>query len=110
MNPTFGYERGETFLMRTDLPIGGHDGNTTITRVYPLIEGTSEVEIRFGSQQRAGGEILWAGDYRVFRPGIDRKIDLRTTGELHAYEIRVKGKNHFDLTGMDIEFSPAGTR
>jgi hypothetical protein len=110
MNPTFGYERGETFLMRTDIPLGGHEGNTTITRVYPLIEGTSEVEIRFGSQQHAGGEILWAGDYRVFRPGVDRKIDLRTTGELHAYEIRARGKDHFDLTGMDIEYAAAGTR
>jgi hypothetical protein len=110
MNPSFGYERGETFLMRTDIPIGGHEGNTTITRVYPMIEGTSDVEIRFGSQQHAGGEILWAGDYRVFKPGVDRKIDIRTTGELHAYEIRSRGKDHFDLTGMDIEYAVAGTR
>ena len=110
MNPTFGYVRSDTFLMRTDIPIGGHEGSTTITRVYPHIEGSSDVEIRFGSQQNAGGEILWAGDFRTFRPGRDRKIDVRTTGELHAYEIRASGTDYFNLTGMDIEYSPAGVR
>ena len=84
--------------------------STTITRVYPHIEGSSDVEIRFGSQQNAGGEILWAGDLRTFRPGRDRKIDVRTTGELHAYEIRASGTDYFNLTGMDIEYSPAGVR
>ena len=110
INPTFGYKRSDTFLMRTDMPIGGHEGNTTITRVYPYIDGSSDVEIRFGSQQNAGGEILWAGGYRKFTPGKDRKIDIRTTGELHAYEIRSTGTDFFDLTGMDIEYSMAGTR
>jgi hypothetical protein len=92
------------------MPIGGHEGTTTITRVYPHIDGSSEVEIRFGSQQNAGGEILWAGGYRKFTPGKDRKIDIRTTGELHAYEIRSTGTDFFDLTGMDIEYSMAGAR
>jgi hypothetical protein len=110
INPIFGYKRSDTFLLRTDIPIGGHEGNTTITRVYPYIDGSSDVEIRFGSQQNAGGEIRWAGGFRKFTPGKDRKIDVRTTGELHAYEIRSSGTDFFDLTGMDIEFSMAGSR
>lgn len=102
--------RTPTVITRQDLPIGGHEANTTITRIYPLVEGTAPLEIRVGSAQRAGGPIRWAGDFRTFVPGVDRKIDVRTTGETHAYEIRSKGGAFFDLTGMDIEFSPAGGR
>ena len=102
--------RKPTLLQRYDMPIGGHEGNTTITRVYPLIEGTAPVEIRMGSAQRAGGPIRWAGDFRVFTPGVDRKIDVRTTGETHAFEIRSTGRAFFDMTGMDIEFNMAGGR
>ena len=102
--------RTDTLLSRSDLPIGGHEANTTITRIYPLIEGTSPVQIRVGSAQRAGGPVRWAGGFRTFTPGVDRKIDVRTTGETHAYEIKSSGRAFFDMTGMDIEFSPAGGR
>jgi hypothetical protein len=92
------------------MPIGGHEVNTTITRIYPLVEGSSPLQIRVGSAQRAGGPIRWAGDFRTFIPGVDRKIDVRTTGEVHAYEIKSEGMTFFDLTGMDIEYSLAGGR
>ena len=100
----------ETILSRTDMPIGGHEVNTTITRIYPLVEGSSPLQIRIGSAQRAGGPIRWAGDFMTFTPGVDRKIDVRTTGEVHAYEIKSDGMRFFDLTGMDIEYSLAGGR
>ena len=98
-----------TIVTRTDLPIMGHEASTTITRVYPLVEGTSELEFRFGSQQKAGGPVRWAGGWRKFDPGVDRKIDVRTTGECHAFEVRSTG-GFFNLTGLDIEFQPAGGR
>jgi len=100
----------ETVLSRTDMPIGGHEVNTTITRIYLLVEGSSPLQIRVGSAQRAGGPIRWAGDFRTFMPGVDRKIDVRTTGEVHAFEIKSSGMTFFDLTGMDIEYSMAGGR
>jgi hypothetical protein len=100
----------ETILSRVDIPIGGHEANTTITRIYPLVEGSSPIQIRVGSAQMAGGPVRWAGGFRTFVPGVDRKIDVRTTGETHAFEIRSSGMAFFDLTGMDIEFSPAGGR
>lgn len=108
-SPLAGYKRSDTWLLRTDMPVGGHESSTTITRVYPHVEGTSLLKFRFGSQQHAGGPVTWAGDFREFLPGRDRKIDVRTTGELHAYEIR-SADGAFMLTGMDIEFQPAGTR
>ena len=46
------YERSETHLIRTDLPIGGHEVNATITRIYPYVEGTSKLEFRFGPATR----------------------------------------------------------
>ena len=110
VDPRLDYERTPTVIRRTDLPIGGHEANTTITRVYPLVEGTAPIQVRVGSQQQAGGPIQWAGDYRTFIPGRDRKIDIRTTGEVHCYEIKSEGGSFFNLTGMDIEFSPAGSR
>lgn len=103
-------ERTATVIRRTDLPIGGHEANTTITRIYPLVEGSAPIQIRVGSAQKAGGEVRWASDYLTFTPGVDRKIDIRTTGETHAFEIKSEGQAFFDLTGMDIEFSMAGGR
>jgi hypothetical protein len=100
----------ESFISRTDMPIGGHEANTTITRVYPFVEGTVEVEMRFGSQQRAGGPVRWASDWLKFKPGVDRKLDIRTTGELHAYEVRAIDAGFFNLTGFDLEYSLAGGR
>lgn len=104
------YQRRDTVLTRTDLPILGMEGVSTITRIYPLVNGTAPLQIRVGSQQQAGGPVKWAGDYRPFLPSRDRKIDVRTTGELHAYEIKSKSGEYFDFTGMDIEFTPAGQR
>jgi hypothetical protein len=100
----------ESYISRTDLPIGGHEVNTTVTRVYPMIEGTAEVEMRFGSQQMAGGPVRWAGGWQRFDPNTDRKLDIRTTGELHAFEVRAVDAGFFNLTGFDIEYSLAGTR
>jgi hypothetical protein len=102
--------RDNTILRRTDIPVGGHETNTTITRIYPLVEGTAPVYFRMGSAQRAGGEVRWASDFIKFMPGQDRKIDIRTTGEVHAFEIKSEGREFFDLTGMDIEFAMAGQR
>ena len=108
-SPLSSITRSDTWLLRTDLPIGGHETNTTITRVYPIVEGTAKLEFRFGSQQLAGGPVTWVGKPREFTPGKDRKIDVRTTGELHAFEVRSKD-GFFKLTGMDIEYSLAGSR
>ena len=51
IDPRLNYERTPTIIRRTDLPIGGHEANTTITRIYPLVEGTAPIQIRVGSQQ-----------------------------------------------------------
>lgn len=98
-----------TKIERTDIPVGGHDNVTTITRVYPHIEGSFPVDIWVGSQQHAGDSVLWKGPVR-FNPGKDRKVDIRVTGELHAIRMEAAAEGNFNITGCDVEYSPAGTR
>ena len=47
----------------------------------------------------------------VFDPNADRKVDIRTTGVLHAYRIIARDvKSDFKISGMDILYVPAGRR
>lgn len=98
-----------TTLERTNFPLEGHPKVTTITRVYPHMSGTQQVEIELGSHDYADGPIRWKNPV-MFTPGQDRKIDIRTTGELHAWRIRSNDKGVFRLSGMTIEYEDGGFR
>ncbi len=99
----------KTRVVRTDFPLEGHRQVTTISRVYPKIEGTEPVRIQMGSQDRAGAPVRWKPPL-TFNPGQDRKLDVRTTGELHAWAIESIGKGNWIMSGMDIEYTPNGAR
>ena len=97
-------------IERTDLALGGIDQVNTITRVYPHISGASKVRIQLGSQMIPGGPVLWK-PYVEFTPNNDRKADIRTTGCLHCYRIMATDvESNFILTGLDFEYTKAGTR
>ena len=98
-----------TRIERTDLAIEGQDKVNTLTRMYPHIIGTELVRISMGSQDFAGGPVRWKAPV-LFDPDTQRKVDIRTTGELHAWRIDSIGTGHWSLSGMDIEYSPAGKR
>ena len=98
-----------TVVERTNFPLEGHPKVNTITRVYPHMEGTTPVEIQFGSQKRAGGPVRWKPAV-TFTPGEDRKVDLRTTGELHAWRIKSLGTGTWRISGMTIEYADGGLR
>jgi hypothetical protein len=98
-----------TFIERESMPIVGHEDTTTITRVYPQVEGNTAVTISLGSQQYAGGGSTWKKSVD-FDPQTDRKIDIRTTGELHSYRMEGPANGNFNITGFDVEFQPAGGR
>lgn len=99
-----------SIIERTDLPLGGVWGANTITRVYPHVIGGSKMRIQMGSQMFPGGPVLWKEPVD-FRPNVDRKVDIRTTGLLHAYRILASDVNsNFVLTGMDFEYTEAGRR
>lgn len=98
-----------TQIYRSDFPLGGTKQVTSISRVYPHIEGAGDISVRFGSQDYPGASIRWKPSV-LFNPSTDRKIDIRTTGELHAWEFTSVGQNRFSMSGMTIEYSKAGFR
>ena len=98
-----------SFIQRTDIPLGGHDTVTAIQRIYPHIKGSGTVKIWAGSQQYANGPVTWKGPFN-FNVGVDRKLDVRTSGEIHAYRIESEGTTPWSLSGIDIEYVIAGKR
>ena len=98
-----------TFIERESMPIVGHEDVTTVTRIYPQVEGNTPVTISLGSHQYAGGGSTWKSSVE-FDPRNDRKVDIRTTGELHSYRMEGPASGNFNITGFDAEFHPAGGR
>lgn len=107
-----GNDDGQTFetrLERIDFPLDGHGEVTTITRIYPLMTGTQPVKVQLGSQDHPGAPVRWKSAVD-FNPGTDRKVDIRTTGELHCFRISSDGVGSWGFSGFDIEYTPAGRR
>ena len=98
-----------TKIERTDIPVGGHENVTTITRVYPQVEGNFPINVWVGGQDRAGGDVRWNGPVE-FVPGKTRKIDIKVTGALHAIKMEAAAEGNFNITGLDVEYMPAGRR
>ena len=74
------------------------------------MNGPGSVLIQIGSQDTAGSPIRWKRPVR-FRPGIDRKVDIRTTGELHCFRFTSENNDaYWEVSGVDIEYVKAGTR
>ena len=96
-------------IERTNIVFEDQESVSTIIRMYPFIVGTSRVHIQLGSHRKLGDTPVWKPSV-IFRPGIDRKIDVRTTGMLHAWRITSHDGLPFELSGMDIEFVPSGER
>ena len=94
---------------RTDFPLLDVREVTTITRVYPHIQGEGDLSIQFGSQDYPGAPVRWKPAV-IFNPSQDRKIDIRTTGELHAWRFQSLGKTTWQLSGFTIEFERSGKR
>ena len=93
---------------KMDYPLDGHRQVNTVIRAYPHASGDPFI-LQFGSQNQVGGEVHW-GTELMFNPGTDRKVDFRTTGEAFAWRAKSIGTNRFRLSGMDIEYVPAGLR
>jgi len=99
-----------TKLERVGLALDGLDKVTTITRVYPHIKGSVPVNIQLGSQDHPSSPIRWKPAVS-FNPDTDRKLDIRTTGELHCFRFFndiVEGL--WQLSGVDVEYVEAGVR
>ena len=98
-----------TRIERIGFPLEGHDDVTTITRVYPHLQGTQPLTIQFGSQKKAGGPVRWQPSVS-FTPGVDRKVDLRTTGALHCWRLESVGFGNWEMSGMTLEYESGAKR
>ena len=98
-----------TVLERTDYPLTTMQDTNTITRIYPHVKGSQSVNFQVGSQQHAGGPVTWKPKV-AFNPGVDRKIDVITTGELFAFKIEATNNSSFQFSGLDVEYVHAGLR
>lgn len=106
----FNTEAFSTIIERTDIPIGGIGVVNTIQRIYPRVTGNSNISIQLGCQFEPGGPVYWKPPV-LFEPNKDRKVDVRSTGSLHAYRITSTDSTaNFILTGLDFEYVEAGTR
>lgn len=99
----------ETYLERISQPIADIHDVVSIQAVYPLIAGVAEVLIQVGFQDHVGGPITWK-PAQSFRPSIDRKVDLRATGELISWRIKSVDGGAFTFSGLDLELVSAGWR
>lgn len=98
-----------SMIEKTDIAINGVGSVNTVTRLYPRINGIGKLNIQIGSQLHPGAPISWKPP-AVFIPGIDKKIDVRSTGPLHAYRITSVEGTSYSITGMDIEYVEDGKR
>ena len=67
------------------------------------------MSIQIGSQDYAGAPVRWKQE-TTFNPQTQRKIDVRTTGELHCWRIKSIDGDSFEMSGMDIEYENSGAR
>jgi hypothetical protein len=98
-----------TVIERDSVVFGSQREVTTIVRAYPHIDCTGPVSIQLGSQDFVDGPIRWKPAV-TFYPTAQRKVDIRTTGKLHAWIISSLGATPFKYSGMDIEYVNNGVR
>lgn len=96
-------------LERLNFALEGHPKVTTITRVYPHCSGTQKLQFQIGSHDYAGSPVRWKPAIE-FDPQRDRKIDIRTTGELHAWRFSALGTGTVNLSGITFDYEEAGLR
>lgn len=100
----------KAIIERVGFALEGLNKVNTITRVYPHIKGPATVMIQIGSQDYPGSPVRWKPAVE-FNPELDRKVDIRTTGELHCFRcFSEETVSQWALSGFDIEYVDAGTR
>lgn len=99
----------DSVIERIGFALEGLDDVNTITRIYPHIAGPGKIYIQVGSQSHPSSPVLWK-DKVLFDPVTDRSIDIRTTGALHSFRVSNADDLTWTISGIDIEYAPAGKR
>jgi hypothetical protein len=97
-------------IERLSFALDGLAQVTSIQRVYPHLNGPGTVYIQLGSQDYPGATVRWKPAVAVTASDV-RKVDIRTTGELHCFRIfSENSSDYWEFSGMDIEYVKAGLR
>jgi hypothetical protein len=90
--------------------LDGFSKTTTIQSIYPHMRGAGSLTFQIGSQAYPGSVITWKPPV-VFTALNRRKIDIRTTGEIHCMRMSADfSDGQWALSGLDIHYVPAGER
>lgn len=101
-----------TVFEKTNWSLDGQIDVKTLTRVYPSIYATGRygtAKLFVGAHAYNGSSIRW-DEPILFDPINDRKIDVRTTGELLAIRFEFRGYDEVEFYGFDIEYTINGKR
>lgn len=98
-----------TMVQRSNLVLNGSLKTTTINAIFPKIIGGAPVRIYIGSQDYPNSPITWK-NHVVYNPNTDRKVNVRSTGNFHAWKVESIDGGQFTISGMDIEYASAGQR
>lgn len=99
----------DTVLERTYVQLDDTQTVTTIVRVTPKIKSNGTVLIEIGSHNHYNSPVRWKSGI-IFNPNVQRKVDIRTTGELHAWRISSVGSTYFEFYGFEVVYEKAGER
>lgn len=99
----------DMFIERTNISFGDQRSKTTLVSAYIHTEGSGTLLVKFGSHDFVGSPVRWKQAV-TFDVGGQRKVNVRTTGELHAFRIETIGVVSCTITGMTLEFAQAGLR
>jgi hypothetical protein len=98
-----------TVIERTNLMLEDNDNVSTITRVWPNIKSNGSVSIEVGSHDYVGAPVRWKPPV-IYTPSTQRKVDIRSTGALHAWRVSSINDSYFELNGLMFEFEDSGSR
>ena len=96
-----------SYIMRTDLELDNQRRLATVTRVYPILDGSGVVQVYIGGQAVPQGAVTWSGPYD-FTIGEAYKVDTRVSGRYHAIKFESSANVAWALSGFDVEYSLSG--
>jgi len=102
-NPKYCTAERQGFLL-ADMP-----QKVTVKQIFPEMEGDATVQIQIGAAWTPGQTVHWTAQ-QDFRVGIDRKLNVRVTGQPTAFRVISQQDASWRLGGLSLVYSEAGRR
>ncbi len=102
-NPKYCTAERQGFLL-ADMP-----QKVTVKQIFPEMEGNATVQIQIGAAWTPGQTVHWTAP-QDFRVGIDRKLNVRVTGQPTAFRVTSHQDASWRLGGLSLVYSEAGRR